>query len=211
MDRIGDTKPPPRLTELAALIAKTADQPVDIPKVLPAQAPKLSRPRYEESSVYPYMETNVDALAMSFTQENIPVERSAFSLAAHGKDSPFRPWKVMRKYVQDMFDRRGYQDLVSYDTTVELAEKIGSEWKLTLRRNGEKTDHWWVEWFDAVVVASGHYSVPNIPNINGLVEAEKSRPGSVLHSKLYRGRDAFRGKVLSSRLSVLDGWTLTTA
>jgi cation diffusion facilitator CzcD-associated flavoprotein CzcO len=52
-----------------------------------------------------------------------------------------------------------------------------------------------METFDAVVVASGHYWVPYVPDIEGLDQFEKTRPGSVVHSKHFRGRDLFHGKV----------------
>lgn len=156
-------------------------------------------PRYTDSSIYPYLETNIDTVPMSFSKELIPAERSEASIALHGKDTPFRHWKVVRKYIQGLLQRDGYEDLVSYSTTVERVEKVGHEWKVTLRKDGTQKDYWWVEWFDAVVVASGHYSVPYVPAIDGLDEFEKLRPGSVLHSKNFRGRDYFQGKVSSSR------------
>lgn len=145
--------------------------------------------------MYPYLETNVHSLAMEFSQEPFPTEKSAWSKDMHGPDTPFRSWQLVQKYIQGLVERNGYQDLVSYNTTVELVEKIGNEWKVTLRKEGTASDYWWVEWFDAVVVASGHYSVPYIPAIDGLEQFEKSRPGSVVHSKHYRGRDYFRDKV----------------
>ncbi|EEY17494.1 dimethylaniline monooxygenase [Verticillium alfalfae VaMs.102] len=157
---LGDTTPPPLLTDLEALANRTADPPVDIPDRLPAQTPKLTQPRFADSSVYPYLETNVDAIPMSFSQEPIPSDRSPHSVALHGEDTPFRHWTVIRRYLQSLLERDGYEDLVSYSTTVERVEKVGHEWKLTLRRDGERSDYWWTEWFDAVVVASGHYSVP---------------------------------------------------
>ncbi|MBE3042731.1 hypothetical protein IMZ48_09190, partial [Candidatus Bathyarchaeota archaeon] len=166
-----------------------------IPAKLPAQTPKTNQPRFSDSSIYPYLETNIDSVPMEFSQERISEERSDRSIAVHGPDTPFRHWEVMRKYIRGLVERRGYEDLVSYNTTVELAEKVGSEWKLTLRREGKDRDYWWVEWFDAVVVASGHYHVPYIPAIKGLDAFEKSRPGSVLHSKQFRGKDQFQGKV----------------
>jgi cation diffusion facilitator CzcD-associated flavoprotein CzcO len=101
----------------------------------------------------------------------------------------------MQRYIQGLLDRNGYQDFVEYNTTVENMEKVGSQWKFTLRRNGSQRDYWWVEWFDAVVVASGHYWVPYIPKTQGFEEFEKSRPGSVIHSKGYRGMMDYRGKV----------------
>lgn len=164
----------------------------------------MDQPRFAESSIYPYLETNIDSVPMEFTQEPIPEERTERSIAVHGPDTPFRHWDVMRKYIKGLVERRGYEDYVSYNTTVELAEKVGSEWKLTLRRDGKQSDYWWVEWFDAVVVASGHYSVPYIPAIKGLDAFEKARPGSVLHSKQFRGKNEYQGKVSSTLHEIMN-------
>lgn len=132
---------------------------------------------------------------MSFSQEPIPSTRSELSISKHGEDSPFRHHSVIQNYVAGLVNRRGYEKFVSYDTTVELAEKTGKEWRLVLRKVGAGQDEWWEERFDAVVVANGHYHVPYIPRIKGLAEFEAARPGSVKHSKMFRGRDAYRGKV----------------
>jgi cation diffusion facilitator CzcD-associated flavoprotein CzcO len=185
------------LSDFTRLAARTADVPIPLPERLPAQTAKVTIPRFAESSIYPYLETNIDSLPMQFSQEPIPEERSKRSIALHGADTPFRHWTVMQKYIQGLVDRNGYQDLVSYNTTVEKVEKVGHEWKVTLRKDGMEKDYWWVEWFDAVIVASGHYAVPYIPAIDGLEQFEKSRPGSVIHSKQFRGKDYFHAKVTS--------------
>lgn len=49
--------------------------------------------------------------------------------------------------------------------------------------------------FDAVVVASGHYHAPRIPDIPGLPEAKARWPSRIFHSKRYRRPDSFAGKV----------------
>ncbi|RSH77173.1 uncharacterized protein EHS24_003810 [Apiotrichum porosum] len=204
---IGDTTAPPALSGFDALAKRTADPPVPIPATLPAQRPKSLASRYTESSVYPYLETNVQALAMEFSQEPFPTEKSARSIEAHGSDTPFRHWTHVRKYIADLLERNGYTDLVEYNTTVENVEKVGAEWKVTLRREGAHSDYWWVEWFDAVVVASGHYWVPYIPAIEGLEEFEKGRPGSIIHTKHFRGRDLYKGKrvvVVGASVSAAD-------
>ncbi|KAM0741953.1 hypothetical protein ACQRIT_002130 [Beauveria bassiana] len=191
---IGDTTAPPAETNFDALAKRTADVPLHIPAQLPAFTPKSDQPRFTESSVYPYLETNIDSLPMEFSQEPIPPEKSQRSIELHGKDTPFRHWRVMRDYVASLVERNGYQDYVSYSTTVERAEKINGEWKLTLRKEGKTQDYWWIEYFDAVIVATGHYSVPYIPAIPGLEQLQKSRPGSVVHSKHFRGNHLFKGK-----------------
>ncbi|KAL0934461.1 dimethylaniline monooxygenase [Colletotrichum truncatum] len=209
---LGETKPPPILQpdELGLLASRAADGPhPSIPSKLPAQLPKSSTPRYAESTVYPYLETNIDFLPMQFSQEPFPQEQSEWSVSIHGADTPFRPWSAVQGYVRSLVERRGYQDFVEYNTTVEKAEKMrdSGEWKLTLRKEGEKTDYWWEETLDAVVVASGHYSVPYIPSISGLAEFARDRPGSVIHSKHFRGRDAYKGKrvvVVGASVSAAD-------
>jgi cation diffusion facilitator CzcD-associated flavoprotein CzcO len=37
--------------------------------------------------------------------------------------------------------------------------------------------------------------VPYIPGIPGLEETERNRPGTVIHSKHFRGRDMYENKV----------------
>ncbi|EKG15645.1 Flavin-containing monooxygenase FMO [Macrophomina phaseolina MS6] len=205
--RIGDKNAPPNLQDLPALASRSADLPLEPPAKLPAQTPKSSRPRFTESSIYPYLETNVAALPMSFSQEPIPETQSEWSIKTHGPDTPFRHWTVMQQYISSLIQRRGYQDYVEYNTAVERVEKVENEWKITLRKQGEKSDYWWAEFFDAVVVASGHHNVPYIPKIQGLEEFERRKPGSVLHSKMFRGREAFRGKrvvVVGASVSAAD-------
>ncbi|QCT69608.1 hypothetical protein E1952_14835 [Staphylococcus aureus] len=97
--------------------------------------------------------------------------------------------------------------MICYSTHVERVEKFGDEWKVTLRREEDEKDYWWVEWFDAVIVASGHFNVPYVPAVQGLEDLEKQHPGSVLHSKMYRGRDAYKGKrvvVVGGSVSAAD-------
>jgi cation diffusion facilitator CzcD-associated flavoprotein CzcO len=146
--------------------------------------------------VYPYLETNVVTEAMSFSQEPIPGGASELSISKHGSGTPFRHHAIIRKYVESLIRRNDYEKLVSYNTTVELAEKVDGKWRLVLRKEGDVPggDEWWEERFDALIVAGGHFSVPYIPKITGLADLERSRPRSVKHSKMFRGRDAYQGK-----------------
>jgi pyruvate/2-oxoglutarate dehydrogenase complex dihydrolipoamide dehydrogenase (E3) component len=48
--------------------------------------------------------------------------------------------------------------------------------------------------FDAVVVATGTFNAPNIPNIPGLVGWSQRFPGSILHSREYRHPEMFANK-----------------
>jgi hypothetical protein len=144
--------------------------------------------------VYPALETNIDANAMAFSQEPFPQARTTANIDKHGEDSPFRHWKVVERYIQDLVNRRGYERLVSYNTTVELVSKNpgNNKWVLTLRKPvNDMKDYWWQETFDAVIVANGHYTVPFIPHTPGLPELAVNFPGIVQHSKAYRKPETY--------------------
>jgi len=62
---------------------------------------------------------------MFFSQEPIPEGATQLSILKHGNDTPFRHHSIIRKYIESLVNRSGYEKLVSYNTTVELAEKVG--------------------------------------------------------------------------------------
>lgn len=139
---------------------------------------------------------------MAFSQEPLPEQKSAWSIARHGPDTPFRHHSVVQQYIKDLFIRKGYDSLVEFNTTVEHVQKVPntSQWRLTLRKSGVGglQDYWWTEDFDALVVASGHYSVPYIPHIEGLAEFAEQHLGAVEHSKSFRDFNKYKDKVRHS-------------
>lgn len=202
--RIYDEDKPSQLDDLDALSNRSADQPIPIPENLPCTAPRLQKHRFMDTPVYPTLETNIDASIMEFSQEPIPVIRSEKSIKQHGPDTPFRHHSVISKYIEGLVSRNGYGDLAEFNTTVERAKRNntapadgGKRWTLTLRQNSpsQQDDFWWQEEFDAVIVASGHYSVPYVPHIKGLKEFVATYPGSVEHTKEFRDPEKYRGKV----------------
>ncbi|KAH6670307.1 thiol-specific monooxygenase [Plectosphaerella plurivora] len=64
-----------------------------------------------------------------------------------------------------------YDHLIQYSTSVENVETLedGQGVKLTLRREEvDGTDTWYTETFDHLVVATGHNTVPRVPDVPGL-------------------------------------------
>lgn len=179
------------------------DPPLNLPKKLPCYKEKGQQERYAHTPTYPYLESNVDARAMEFTEEPIPEIRSEASIAAYGPTTPFRHHSVIQQYIQSLCERKGYEKLVEYNTTVEKAEKQGTEWVLTLRRSDDDLDYWWQERFDALVVCSGHYNVPNLPDIPGLAAFEQLYPFTVEHAKNYRHREHYRNMVRYTTLVLM--------
>lgn len=157
--------------------------------------PKESR--YDESSMYPLVETNILAEFMAFTEK--PFEHQVAPCARkYGKQHDFRTHKVVRKYVLELFE--GKEEYLQFNTTVEKAIQLdgpGSQWHLTLRRHrfGSATEEWWTEDFDYLYAASGRFSVPRIPHMSGLERTLKQLPKeSVIHTEVYRDPEMFRNK-----------------
>lgn len=83
---------------------------------------------------------------------------------------PFVPHYVARQYIENYFAIHKTDALLELNTTLEdlssvpVSTSSGSRWKLTFRKYdaARHVDVWWEEFFDAVILANGHYSVPYV-------------------------------------------------
>ena len=168
---------------------------------IPSKFPIFTTPAPEDTTartaIYDTLDSNVGAGAMAFTHSPFPEANSALSVRQYGKSNPSRPFRVVASYLEDLF--KEYLHLVSFNTTVERVEKKDGKWTVTLRkpghpRNNQPVDYWWQEHFDAVVIASGHYNVPWIPDIAGLNQASSTHPTKFEHSKAFRSANDYVDK-----------------
>lgn len=116
------------------------------------------------------------------------------------------PWKRIQQYVRAYASYRGLNvddtdSPVSYGTRVELAERTRSGWTLTLRKIEPSADgksakvHWWQEEFDAVLVSTGRYNAPKVPDTKGL-QAWARDPPKVIHSREYRHPEVYANETV---------------
>lgn len=169
-----------------------------IPAELPGSAPPAADDTSCRTATYDTLDSNVGASVMAFTHTPFPNNNSDRSIIRYGVDNPSRPYDTLHRYIKELFAK--YASLVTLNTTLEKLEKVGNEWVLILRRteqqqNGQENDFWWEEKFDAVVIASGHFSVPHVPNIPGLREFHEEYPTRLEHSKSFRRVENYIGKV----------------
>ncbi|KAK5996397.1 Flavin-containing monooxygenase ustF2 [Cladobotryum mycophilum] len=153
---------------------------------------------------------NDDALEISFAPptpcyagltNNVPTTTMVSSLAPwpEGTEEIIRH-EVVAKYVQGIAFDYGVDDVTKYNTRVEQVTKSpdGKTWLVrTIRLEKRDVKPRIIEklWqFDAVVVATGHYSLPRIPNVPGLKEWKKRYGDRVIHSKQYRDPELLRDK-----------------
>ncbi|KAL5003233.1 hypothetical protein BDV10DRAFT_201113 [Aspergillus recurvatus] len=183
----------------------------DIPTTLPAFTDPVAEDTTARTGIHDQLDSNVGSGTMSFTHTPFPEVNSAVSVRQLGRGNPTRPFRVVSGYLEDL--ARPYLDLISFNTTVERVEKVDDEkWRVTARQSGhfqrdKPAEYWWQEEFDAVVVASGHYNVPLIPEIDGLAEAFRALPGNFEHSKSFRSANDYVDKkvvVVGGNISSAD-------
>ena len=65
-------------------------------------------------------------------------------------------------------------------------------WEVSHRDTSSKETN--VSLYDALIVASGHYAVPSLPDVAGIAEWNAAYPGVIYHSKFYRNPSMYKDK-----------------
>ncbi|KAI0911910.1 hypothetical protein F4823DRAFT_583958 [Ustulina deusta] len=106
------------------------------------------------------------------------------------------------QYLQDIARLYHVTEKVRFHTRVESVTKPAGnkQWIVKTSTLRVEEDTFSVlrrsESFDGVVVASGHYHIPFVPDTPGLSVWKDRFPGRVIHSKSYRTPEPFRGKTV---------------
>ncbi|KAH8591473.1 hypothetical protein B0O99DRAFT_632149 [Bisporella sp. PMI_857] len=153
-------------------------------------APLFSNPMYDN------LNTNIPKELMQYSDQDFLPESLSFPTREDVQD-------YLIKYSQDV------RHLINFSTQVKDIRSVfkagQNSWKLTskfLVTKDEKTST-----YDAVVIASGHYSMPYIPSVPGIKAFHTAFPSAITHSKTYRSSKAFKDKkviVVGSGASGLD-------
>lgn len=119
----------------------------------------------------------------------------------------------VENYVQGLAEVHDVNNQTLFHTRVDEVKKThdGSKWELrSVTLEKEELGVRFTErlhLFDRVVVASGHYNMPRIPDITGLKEWKIRFPARIIHSKQYRNPQRYRDQnvvVLGAGVSALD-------
>ncbi|KAM1516679.1 hypothetical protein ACFXTH_015603 [Malus domestica] len=102
-------------------------------------------------------------------------------------------------YLKDFCDWFGLRELIRFNTRVSYVGMLNGDHvvgckdlKWVVKSVEKKTESFVEEVFDAVVVATGHYSKPRLPSIKGM-DAWKRKQ---MHSHIYRVPEPFRDEVV---------------
>ncbi|KIW67514.1 hypothetical protein PV04_06758 [Phialophora macrospora] len=183
---IYDPDPSPALAIVPGANPPETDPPLDVPNgPFPRTTAPSTQERFDRTPIYDTLTTNVPEIAMCFSDSRFPY-------------GPFPPHWVPRHYIENYFSLHRTDSLLVLNTTVEDLSRIpGTQrWKLILRQKDSvrHVDVWWEEEFDAVILANGHYSVPFVPQVEGLDEYIRLFPSRVTHSKSFRNGLAYHDK-----------------
>ncbi|KAK4568125.1 hypothetical protein RGQ29_003767 [Quercus rubra] len=119
-------------------------------------------------------------------------------LVKKGRDMRrFPGHKELFLYLKDFCEWFGLREMIRFNTRVEYvglldSEAIGKDLRWVVRSKEKKTEKVVEEVFDAVIVATGHYSQPRLPSIKGM-DAWKRKQ---MHSHIYRVAEPFHNEVV---------------
>ena len=132
---------------------------------------------------------------------------------------------VLKDYIQDTAIKTEVDAITKYNTEVQNVVKTGDKWAVqtaklhttdtgalsqeisidvSIRYNSKIHPLTTPQKFDAVVVASGHYHAPRVPDIPGLAEWKRLYPDRIQHSKGYRSPKDYQGKVTFPPASIIS-------
>ena len=113
----------------------------------------------------------------------------------------FPPREVLYDYIVGRAKEAGVRPSIQFGTAVRRVsyDKTSGKFSVTVERLSDHTLR--SETFDWVVVATGHFSVPNVPYFTGI----ETFPGRVLHAHDFRSADEFTGQERADRRRQLFG------
>ena len=146
------------------------------------------------NSMYRYLWSNGPKECLEFAD---------YSFDEHfGKPIPsFPPREVLQDYIIGRVSKGKLKSKIKFNTRVLNTTFKNDKFELSFQ--DKVNDKLQTEEFDYVVVSTGHFSVPFIPEYEGM----KSFPGRIMHSHDFRDAEEFRGKnviVLGSSYSAED-------
>ena len=120
------------------------------------------------------------------------LEFADYSFEEHfGKQiASYPPRAVMFDYIEGRVKKAGVRDWVRFLTPVRAVTYDAASGLFTLTAHDLVNDRTYSETFDHVIVASGHFSTPNVPEFPGF----DTFNGRILHAHDFRDAREFAGK-----------------
>jgi cation diffusion facilitator CzcD-associated flavoprotein CzcO len=95
--------------------------------------------------------------------------------------------QTVLRYLEDFAHEHDLTRHIDFNTKVLSVKRVAQGWRITTMYEEAVTQ----SLFDRIVVASGHYETPLLPDIEGISDFDKLYPDVISHSKYYRSPEAF--------------------
>lgn len=120
------------------------------------------------------------------------LEFADYSFEEHfGKPiASYPPRAVLFDYIEGRVKKAGVRDWIRFNTAVRQVSYEESSGKFHVTVNDLPAAKQYTEQFDHVIVATGHFSTPNVPEFEGF----DLFPGRILHAHDFRDATEFTGK-----------------
>ncbi len=120
------------------------------------------------------------------------LEFADYSFEEHfGKQiGSYPPRAVLFDYIEGRVKKAGVRDMIRFSTTIRMVNFDAATEKFSVTVHDLKADRMYAEEFDNVIVASGHFSTPNVPEFEGFGHFN----GRVLHAHDFRDAMEFKDK-----------------
>jgi trimethylamine monooxygenase len=102
----------------------------------------------------------------------------------------YPPRAVLHDYIMGRVEKAGVRQYVQFNTAVRWVAYDDATGQFAVTVKDLVKDEMRTEIFDHVVVASGHFSTPNVPYFEGI----EAFPGRVMHAHDFRSANEFTGK-----------------
>ncbi|PZO81363.1 MAG: potassium transporter [Mesorhizobium amorphae] len=102
----------------------------------------------------------------------------------------YPPRAVLWDYIKGRVEKSGVRPWVRFNTPVRMVTWSDETQKFTVTAHDRSRDNTYSEEFDHVVVASGHFSTPNVPFFEGFPTFQ----GRIMHAHDFRDATEFKGK-----------------
>ncbi|KAK6465711.1 flavin-containing monooxygenase [Scheffersomyces coipomensis] len=148
---------------------------------------------WKASGIFPDLFSNIPSRYMRFSYiknepEYLDRSRTIYPFIHHQEQTG-----RFEKFIKD----EKLYDNIRVNSTVERVTKTpNGKWIVTVRQKDpiHNKEYWYNEQFDGVVISNGHYTLPNIPRIEGLSQFNKNFPGVLNHVKNYRNQHDYKDK-----------------
>lgn len=120
------------------------------------------------------------------------LEFADYSFEEHfGRPIPsYPPRAVLHDYIMGRVEKSGVRQYIRFNTSVQWVSYSEESRTFTVTVRDLKQDRLYSEEYDYVIVATGHYSTPNVPYFKGI----EHFPGRVLHAHDFRDACEFQDK-----------------